>query len=470
MAALPPDWEEKFSAQHQRAFYRNAVTGESSWIRPAASANNPAPSSRRPPPSARVVDSTSSGQATLPAGWSESYSQQHRRVYYKNSQTGETSWTRPVVPTAVSTSNPTHRSDQTKNPLGEWTEVYSETHKRSYFRNVVNGETSWTRPAGAATSTVRRSGTRAERNSGAVAVCVFGGGTEISDFTCQGSMAEAETFDMREWQHIQMMDLPRGGCAAVAIGSQAYVFGGGRSAADIQVYDCAMRDNDGWRSVGAFRSTRLLTCLQGIHCPAVAKLDGLVYLVGGQDSFGALASVHLYIPKTERICHLTSMRVPRAGCSCATMGDLLYIVGGRSGVFSCTAAVFSSVETYDPVDDVWGKIANMSEPRDGCAAVACSGRLYVLGGNDKDSPLNSVEVFDPGQGTWSYVAPMSTARHGVAAVEVPGNKILACGGWDGSQLLKSCELYDVELDQWSDMSSDMALGRMYHGICALTTT
>jgi hypothetical protein len=465
MAALPADWEQKFSDEHQRAFYRNKVTGESSWVRPAVSRNTPAPSSR----AAGREDSTSSAQATLPAGWSESYSQPHQRAYYRNIQTGETSWTRPAVLTPASASNSTHRSGQTDNPLSGWTEVYSEAHKRSYFRNTASGETSWTRPAGEATRTMRRSDARTDQ-AATVAVCVFGGGTELSDFTCQGSMAEAEKFDMREWQHLQAMDLPRGGCAAVSIGSQAYVFGGGRSAVDIQVYDCAMHDSGEWRSVGAARSTRVLTCLQGIHCPAVAELDGLVYLVGGQDSFGALASVQLYIPNTEQICELTSMRVPRAGCSCATMGDLLYIVGGRSGVFACTAAVYSSVETYDPVDDVWGKVANMSEPRDGCAAVTCSGRLYVLGGNDKDRPLESVEVFDQADGRWSYVAPMSRPRHGVAAVEITGKRILACGGWDGSQLLKSCELYDVELDQWSDMPGDMALGRMYHGICATTGT
>jgi N-acetylneuraminic acid mutarotase len=141
-----------------------------------------------------------------------------------------------------------------------------------------------------------------------------------------------------------------------------------------------------------------------------------------------------------------------------------------SGIFSCTAAVYSSVETYDPVDDVWGKIANMSEPRHGCAAVASSGRLYVLGGHDESHPLSSVEVFNPADGTWSYVASMSTPRRGVAAVELPGNKILACGGWDGAQLLKSCELYDVELDRWSDMRCDMVSGRMYHGICAANGT
>ena len=112
----------------------------------------------------------------------------------------------------------------------------------------------------------------------------------------------------------------------------------------------------------------------------------------------------------------------------------------------------------------------MSEQRDGCAAVASSGRLYVLGGsNDEDRPLSTVEVFDPADGRWSYVASMSTPRRGVAAVELAGGKILACGGWNGTQLLKTCEMYDVELDRWSDLPCDMVSGRMYHGICAIGT-
>ena len=457
MAALPAGWEEKFSAQHQRTFYSNTATGESSWVRPPLSSSNPTPSSR----ATRADDPT--GQATLPAGWSESYSQQHQRLYYKNSETNETSWTRPVVPVASSATNSRQRSKQTGNPLHGWPEVDSEAHQLSYLRNTASGETSWTRPGGAAPRTARRSDAQTVQASDGVVVYVFGGGTELSDFTCQGSTADAETFDMREWRQAQPMSLPRGGCAAVAIGPQAYVFGGGQSA--VEVYD-----RGEWRRAGSLRSTRLVTCMQGVRCPAATKLDGLLYLVGGHDSFGALASVHLYIPKTAQVCHLTSMRVPRAGCSCATLGDLLYVVGGRSGLFACTAGVYSSVETYDPVDDVWGKVANMSEPRDGCAAVACSGRLYVLGGTDESHPLSSVEVFSPADGKWSYVASMSTPRRGLAAVELPGNKILACGGWDGTQLLKSCELYDVELDQWSDMRCDMVSGRMYHGICAANGT
>ena len=125
---------------------------------------------------------------------------------------------------------------------------------------------------------------------------------------------------------------------------------------------------------------------------------------------------------------------------------------------------YSSVETYDPEQDIWGKISNMSEPREGCATVAIAGRLYVIGGSDKNRPLSSVEYFDPKQGKWFEVSPMSTPRHGVAAVALPNNKILATGGWDGKQALRSCEVYDMATDQWSQQA-DMAIARMYHAIC-----
>lgn len=471
MAALAEGWVEKFSTEHQRTFYVNPATRETSWVRPPSRTRNPTPS----PQALQRADSASSQQVALAAGWSEKFSQQHQRSYYQNSRTGETSWTRP----APEATNSRQRSEQTENPLHGWTELYSEQHQRTYFRNDATGETSWTRPVEATPRPATRPAEATSRTTTASddatshTVCVFGGGTELSDFTCTGSTAIAETFNMREWHHIETTGLPRGGCAAVSVGIRAYVFGGGRSAVDIQMYDCSAPTGDEWSRVGAIRSTRLLTCLQGIHCPAAAELDGLLYIVGGQDALGAIASVRLFVPETEQVYHLSEMRTPRAGCSCATLGDLLYVVGGRSGVCSCTAMVYSSVETYDPVDDVWGKIANMSEPRDGCAAVATAGRLYVLGGNSSNAenvPLDSVEMFNPVDGTWSYVASMSTPRYGVAAIEMPGNKILACGGWDGAQLLKSCELYDIELDRWSEMPYDMASGRMCHGICAVTGT
>jgi len=453
MAAPPAGWEEKFSAQHKRAFYRNATTGETSWTRPGGAA---------------AAAPASSSTAALSAGWSEKYSAQHQRAYYQNAATGETSWNRPAVkPAAVGSRQ--QRSEQTTNPLHGWTEKYSAQHQRAYYRNDATGETSWTQPGTTAVPRAvrQRSITQPTQGAGGVTVCVFGGGKQASAFTCQGSCPEAESFDLQTWRVCDAPTTtggaPRGGCAAVAIGSKAYVFGGGRAVTGVQFYD---RADGTWTDAGRYRSTRLLNCLQGVHCPAATELDGLVYLVGGHDTSGALASVHLYLPDSGRMCHLSEMRTPRAGCSCATLANLLYVVGGRSGAFSCTAVWYSSVEVYDPQEDVWSRTSNMSEPRDGCAAVATSGRLYVLGGNDRNRPLSSVEIFDPKEGTWSDGAPMSTARHGVGAVALPGGKIIACGGWDGKQLLKSCEMYDIAQDQWSPVS-DMTHGRMYPGICAI---
>jgi uncharacterized protein YbdZ (MbtH family) len=73
--ALPAGWSERYSQQHQRPYYCNAATGESSWTRPDGD--------------------VTTGRIALPAGWSERYSQQHQRPYYCNAATGESSGTRP---------------------------------------------------------------------------------------------------------------------------------------------------------------------------------------------------------------------------------------------------------------------------------------------------------------------------------------------------------------------------------------
>ena len=489
MAALPAGWQERFSDQHQRAYYANSADGQTSWTRPAGGARG-APAT--PQRSTAASSAARPAQATggLPAGWAESFSQQHQRAFYRNSATGETSWTRPAASAGTETkrseetANPLHAGEETANPLhaGGWVESFSQQHQRPFYRNSATGETSWTKPsaqpaarAGMAKAGISRATSRARLPTAARArgasqdatVHVFGGGDTASAFLCQGKLNSAEMFGMGTGWSDAAPPGVRGGCAAVALGKDALLFGGGSSATDVKLYSQA---TDAWRNAGKYKSTRIWNCLQGVHCPAAVELDGLVYLVGGADTSGALASMQLYIPtssapvRLQRIMHLSNMRVARAGCSCATLGDLIYVVGGRSGVFPCTSVWYSSVETYDPEQDIWGKISNMSEPREGCATVAIAGRLYVIGGSDKNRPLSSVEYFDPKQGKWFEVSPMSTPRHGVAAVALPNNKILATGGWDGKQALRSCEVYDMATDQWSQQA-DMAIARMYHAIC-----
>lgn len=72
--------------------------------------------------------------------------------------------------------------------------------------------------------------------------------------------------------------------------------------------------------------------------------------------------------------------------------------------------------------------------------------VCVLGGFDDNSPLDCVEKYDPNNNTWTMVANMSCPRGGVGVAAL-GGKLYAVGGHDGTNYLSSVEEYDPETDR-----------------------
>eukprot|EP01062_Namystynia_karyoxenos_P051937 TRINITY_DN4112_c0_g1_i2.p1 TRINITY_DN4112_c0_g1~~TRINITY_DN4112_c0_g1_i2.p1 ORF type:complete len:293 (+),score=47.27 TRINITY_DN4112_c0_g1_i2:111-881(+) len=85
---LPPGWEEIFDDQHRRPYWYNAATGESTWTRPQAPAPAPAPAPRPPPP-------PGAPPSGLPPGWEEVFDENHRRPYWYHAASGQSTWERP---------------------------------------------------------------------------------------------------------------------------------------------------------------------------------------------------------------------------------------------------------------------------------------------------------------------------------------------------------------------------------------
>jgi WW domain len=113
---LPLNWQEGYDPNHQRLYYWNRVTNESSWTKP------------------EHIPETDQ----LPADWVEIYDKNHNRNYYFNRVTKESSWDRPVeVPTL------TPETDQLP---ANWVEIYDNRYKRNYYFNRVTKESSWTKP------------------------------------------------------------------------------------------------------------------------------------------------------------------------------------------------------------------------------------------------------------------------------------------------------------------------------------
>ena len=100
---------------------------------------------------------------------------------------------------------------------------------------------------------------------------------------------------------------------------------------------------------------------------------------------------------------------------------------------------------------VWNMKANMPTERKDAGAASCFGKIYVIGGRTEDENyIDTNEEYDPATDTWAVRAPMPTAREKpaiIAGLGVPGTRIYAIGGWEGSVSNKN-EEYDPITNTW----------------------
>ena len=150
------EWEEKFSSQHNKPYWKNKSTGKTTWKEPPGwnkSTNVEATgisNSVKKTASALKQERSEVG-TTDDWEWEEKFHAGKQRKYWKNLKTGKSTWTEPPRP-AVSTSLSAEVSDSTEgreepSPWGdEWKEMYSAAKKKKYWKNLKTGKSQWTEP------------------------------------------------------------------------------------------------------------------------------------------------------------------------------------------------------------------------------------------------------------------------------------------------------------------------------------
>ena len=88
--------------------------------------------------------------------------------------------------------------------------------------------------------------------------------------------------------------------------------------------------------------------------------------------------------------------------------------------------------------------------------------VLVAGGSDGSNTLKSAELYDPVKNTWIQTTAMGTARSGHVAVLLQNGKVLVVGGFDGKAALSSAEVYDPSEGTWKATSGNMAFTHNYH--------
>jgi len=192
---------------------------------------------------------------------------------------------------------------------------------------------------------------------------------------------------------------------------------------------------------------------------ATTGLDGRIYVIGGFANGNVqLSNVEAYDPETDTWSSLASLPAPRAGkLAAVTAPDgRIYAIGGINGV-----TTVATVDAYDPCTDTWTPGASMPTPRRFLDAVrGRGGIIYALGGTvgsvgfPGTQELTTVDAYDPTADAWTAVAPLTTPRGALAAAVGRAGTIFAIGGFDGSSVLGSVEVFTPGHPDVGDEDSD----------------
>jgi len=201
----------------------------------------------------------------------------------------------------------------------------------------------------------------------------------------------------------------------------------------------------------------------GLHHVGIGVAGGRLYVIGGYRQSGLsvwkpVATVYAYDPATDTWSERALMPSPRGALSVTEYEGKLYAIGGYD-----RNANSAAVEVYDPEHNTWASRAPLPTPRDHLASATVSGKVYAIGGRldgDYHRNLSVTEVYDPVTDQWKRVADLPTARSGITA-SVVGGRAYVFGGEGEAGTFRENEAYDPARDAWQTMAP-MPTGR--HGL------
>ncbi|HSB43586.1 MAG TPA: kelch repeat-containing protein [Nitrospira sp.] len=201
----------------------------------------------------------------------------------------------------------------------------------------------------------------------------------------------------------------------------------------------------------------------GLHHVGIGVTGGRLYVIGGYTQSGLtvwhpVATVYAYDPATDSWAERATMPTARGALSVTVHEGKLYAIGGYD-----RNANSAAVEVYDPERNAWTSRAPLPTPRDHLASATAAGKVYAIGGRvngDYRRNLSVMELYDPVTNRWARAADLPTARSGITAAEV-GGRIYVFGGEGGGGTFRENEAYDPVRDTWQTMAP-MPTGR--HGL------
>uniref|UniRef100_A0A3B3ZJM8 Kelch-like protein 15 n=1 Tax=Periophthalmus magnuspinnatus TaxID=409849 RepID=A0A3B3ZJM8_9GOBI len=220
--------------------------------------------------------------------------------------------------------------------------------------------------------------------------------------------------------------------------------------------------------------------LEGPQVPlrpdCLAIVNNFAFLLGGEElgpdgEFHASSKVYRYDPRQNSWLRMADMSVPRSEFAVGVIGKYIYAVAGRT-----RDETFYSTERYDITEDRWEFVDPYPVNKYGHEGTVLNGKLYITGGITSSSTSKQVSGPCQNENQKTFIAinksKMNYARcfhkmisHNGKLYVFGGVCVILRASFE-SQGCPSTEVYDPQSDEWTILAS-MPIGRSGHGVAVL---
>ncbi len=179
-----------------------------------------------------------------------------------------------------------------------------------------------------------------------------------------------------------------------------------------------------------------------------------MYVIGGRDADRRVVNTFYRLSlETYQWTTMAPMGAARYACAGVLLDDYLYIFGGYNDV-----GALASVERYSIVTNTWEDLPGMAAARGWghCAVAALRNRIYILGGYH----MRVLEVFDTALLKWKTEASlcdMPKSRYIASGVVLMNRYLVVIGGRDEGGVSAGCLIYDCSINQWSSTPASISM-------------
>lgn len=141
----------------------------------------------------------------------------------------------------------------------------------------------------------------------------------------------------------------------------------------------------------------------------------------------------------------------RIDCAVAECNGIIYLCGGA--IDGYMVDITNTVKAYNPTNDSWFNVANMTFKRIDAMASSYNNRLYVFGGETSigGDAIYDVERYDPSSNTWEVITQSPLDSHEGSILNIADNFIITGGfmEWEKSPNDNNQTfLYNVNNNTW----------------------